>query len=294
VEDSHRTTSGRTLFVIDGINEYVEHIGADLVRVARALAAEARVLVTSRTAVPAADLTLRLGVLSENASEELLAAYGLRGQDAAIFAKAFGGHPLAIELAASAVREGLFRPKELLAHLHEFHAPGIVGPGGIRVDADGPVPALQLQITDINEQLLRSLDTDITLARTLSPRKFEELVADLLVRLGYKVELTPAFRDGGKDIYAATRDDLGSFLYLVECKKYALANPVGVEVVRSLYGTVQAEQATAGILVTTSVFTKGARDFQRRVQNHLSLRDYAELHRWIRRVLRAGGADSAI
>ena len=46
----------------------------------------------------------------------------------------------------------------------------------------------------------------------MSPRGFEELVAEMLSRLGYEVTLTPASRDGGKDIYAARRDHLGTFV----------------------------------------------------------------------------------
>jgi len=36
-----------------------------------------------------------------------------------------------------------------------------------------------------------------------------------LERHGYTVTLTPQTRDGGKDMYAARRDDVGSFLYVV-------------------------------------------------------------------------------
>ena len=46
----------------------------------------------------------------------------------------------------------------------------------------------------------------------LPPRKFEELVADLLVDLGYEVQLTPATHDGGKDILAQMATPIGKFL----------------------------------------------------------------------------------
>ena len=52
---------------------------------------------------------------------------------------------------------------------------------------------------------------------SLSPRRFEELIAEVCHRMGYKVELTPATRDGGRDIvatrYAETRSQV-----LIECK----------------------------------------------------------------------------
>jgi restriction system protein len=100
---------------------------------------------------------------------------------------------------------------------------------------------------------------------------------ELLDRLGYSVTLTPASKDGGKDIYAARKDHLGSFLYIVECKKYAPDNRIGVGIIRHLNGVVQAEQATAGILATTSFFTSGAREFQRRIAHQISLKDYVAI-----------------
>jgi restriction system protein len=95
------------------------------------------------------------------------------------------------------------------------------------------------------------------------------------------VHLTPAIKDGGKDIYVAEKSGLGSFLYIVECKRYSAHRPVGVGLVRQLHGTVQAEQATAGLLVTTSYFTKGAKEFQESVQFRMSLHDYVAIKHWL-------------
>ncbi len=76
------------------------------------------------------------------------------------------------------------------------------------------------------------------------------------MRLGYEVSVTPQSRDGGKDLYAAMKSSLGSFLYVVECKLFAPNRPVGVQIVRNLYGMVEAERATAGIVVSTSSFSE--------------------------------------
>jgi hypothetical protein len=100
---------------------------------------------------------------------------------------------------------------------------------------------------------------------TLDPRRFEELIAELLMRDGMEVELTEASKDGGRDLLAWADTPFGRHLYLVECKRYGVQNPVGVSIVRSLYGVLEAEQATAGLIVTTSSFTKGALEFQRMV-----------------------------
>ncbi|HEY8730571.1 MAG TPA: restriction endonuclease, partial [Candidatus Limnocylindria bacterium] len=92
----------------------------------------------------------------------------------------------------------------------------------------------------------------------------------------------------GKDLYAAKRDDLGSFLYVVEAKRYSPSESVGVRFVRSLYGVVQQERATAGLLITTSYFTQDARRFQETVEHQISLRDYAALVGWLSRLNNVG------
>lgn len=133
---------------------------------------------------------------------------------------------------------------------------------------------LQLDLTEINDELIKRLASRPELMRSLHPRKFEELIAELLRDRGYEVQLTPSSKDGGRDILAIKREDIGCALTLVECKRYAEGNRVGVDVVRGLYGVVSAENATKGLIATTSYFTSGAKAFRDRVQYRLSLADF--------------------
>ena len=95
----------------------------------------------------------------------------------------------------------------------------------------------------------------------ISPRQFEELIAELLKNLGYKCELTSLIKDGGKDIIAIQKDGVLSNNIYVECKHYRLDNPVGIDAIKKLHSTVIDDRVTKGIMVTTSRFTKGAQDF---------------------------------
>ena len=117
----------------------------------------------------------------------------------------------------------------------------------------------------------------------LSPRDFELLVADLLSDMGWRVEVTPITRDGGKDILAYLDTDIGSMLCLVEAKRFKCGRPVGVEVVRSLYGTFCDYGANSAMLVTTSSFTADAYGLSRRHKYQLALKDYVDLKAWISR-----------
>lgn len=120
--------------------------------------------------------------------------------------------------------------------------------------------------------------------RSLDNRQFEELIAELLIRRGFEITLTPPSRDGGRDILAISNTQFGTNLYLVECKRYKHGNPVGVKDVRALYGVVTDERATKGIIVTSSTFTKPAREFAGRNKYKLSLQDYDDLVRILRSI----------
>jgi HJR/Mrr/RecB family endonuclease len=135
----------------------------------------------------------------------------------------------------------------------------------------------------VDQSILDKIKRNANEIHSLTPRQFEEMVAELLEKMGYKVQLTPLTKDGGKDIIIASNKDIGRFMYYVECKKYAPDNPVKLGIVKQLYATVIADNVTAGILVTTSHFTKGAKDFAENQLHQLSLIDLLKLNDLLKR-----------
>ena len=109
----------------------------------------------------------------------------------------------------------------------------------------------------------------------MTSRQFEEFVAEMLEKKGYSVHITPATRDGGKDVIIA-KQDFFSYLFYVECKKYAPDHHVGIDIIQRLYGVISAEHATGGIIATTSSFTRDAKDYIRKhnLSRQISLQDY--------------------
>lgn len=120
--------------------------------------------------------------------------------------------------------------------------------------------------------------------RDLSSRQFEHLVCDLFQKEGHETTLTPATRDGGRDIIVRAETAVGKQLFYVECKHYSFDNPVNVTIARAFYGTVEQARATAGLIVTTSRFTEDAMLFCKPIEHRMSLRDYDQLAAWIQRV----------
>jgi len=118
----------------------------------------------------------------------------------------------------------------------------------------------------------------------LTPRQFEEYTAELFEKRGYKVKLTPETRDGGKDLLIIQGDMLGEFLIYTECKRYAPDNPIGVRIVRELFGTIIADRATAGIIVTSSYFSPDAIVFTEKIKHQMSLVDFVKLKKWIEQI----------
>lgn len=74
-----------------------------------------------------------------------------------------------------------------------------------------------------------------------------------------EVRVTQASRDGGVDAVIFDPDPIRGGKIIVQAKRYT--NVVDVSSVRDLYGTVQHEGASKGILVTTSQFGPDARKF---------------------------------
>lgn len=133
-------------------------------------------------------------------------------------------------------------------------------------------------------ELLIEVNKNPTILYNVTPRKFEELIAHIFSLHGFKVDLTKQTRDGGKDIIAI-RSDLGiRSKFIIECKRYTSTNPVGVELVRALYGVQAQEGANKSILATTSRFTPDAQKFAKTnntTEWSMDLKDFNDIRMWV-------------
>ncbi len=142
-------------------------------------------------------------------------------------------------------------------------------------------PIIKLDFSKISEELTAYILNNPSAMHNISPRKFEELVAYIMEKHGYEVTLTQQSRDGGIDIFALKNEGFGNILTIVDCKKYSETNPVGVAAVRGMYGTLQIESASHGIIATTSRFTRDASSLAHEYKYQLSLKDHADILHWI-------------
>lgn len=143
---------------------------------------------------------------------------------------------------------------------------------------DVDVSALGVQ--ELDDLALRDAALKPELLNDLPPRHFEELVANLLRKAGYRVELTKASRDGGYDIVATRQLPLipgGGEKILVQCKRYS--RPIGLSEIHQLIGVRVRSGATSAMLVTTSNFTRQAAEAA--AQGNIHLVDGAQVSKWL-------------
>jgi restriction system protein len=123
-------------------------------------------------------------------------------------------------------------------------------------------PILELNMVDPRfiqeEDVLSTLDQRPNLM-DLTPAEFETLITNLFQKMGLDTKLTQASRDGGVDCVAFDPRPIFGGKVVIQAKRYK--NTVGVSAVRDLFGTMQNEGASKGILVTTSGYGKAAFDF---------------------------------
>src|SRR5207249_1928388 len=129
-------------------------------------------------------------------------------------------------------------------------------PGLFEIPIDRLISRDRIIFSSDASHLLTILAQEPDLLREIPPRTFEEVVAELLSKHGFDVRLTPYSRDRGVDIVAARRiAPVGlAEKYLVECKRYARHQKVGIGVVHRLIGAASETEHTGLVIVTTSTF----------------------------------------
>lgn len=92
---------------------------------------------------------------------------------------------------------------------------------------------------------------------------FEHLVLDLLLKMGYgdptdkSAKVTSKSHDSGID-GVIPQDKLGLDKIYIQAKQYASNNPIDKPTLQAFSGALDEQNATKGVFITTSYFTKGA------------------------------------
>lgn len=127
------------------------------------------------------------------------------------------------------------------------------------------------------QQLRGELASEVALAlKSADPAKFERIVVELLVRMGYGGNLVDAGRaigrSGDEGIDGVIKEDhLGLDNIYVQAKKWE--GTVGRPEIQKFAGALQGQRARKGVFITTSEFSKDAREYVQRIEAKIVLID---------------------
>ena len=135
-----------------------------------------------------------------------------------------------------------------------------------------PDERIETAIKEIHQQVARELLDKISAA---PPTFFEQLVLELLHALGYgaseeDLERVGHAGDGGID-GVISLDRLGFERVYIQAKRWQ--GSVGRPEVQAFYGALAGRRARKGVFITTSSFTREARDFASQVADNIVLID---------------------
>ncbi|MBC7568648.1 MAG: restriction endonuclease [Spirosoma sp.] len=116
----------------------------------------------------------------------------------------------------------------------------------------------------------------------MSPLFFEELVVKLLVKMGYGGSIKDAGKAIGKSgdegIDGTIKEDkLGLDVIYIQAKRWAPGNVVGRPELHKFVGALAGQGAKKGVFITTSSFTREAREYVPRNETKIVLIDGDEL-----------------
>lgn len=142
-------------------------------------------------------------------------------------------------------------------------------------------PESSIIITDMDDCIKKYFKKYPEKLYEITPRKFEELIASIFKDLGFDIELTKATRDGGRDIIASLKNSVTNFLAYIECKRYSPDNKIGVGIIREVAGVHHLRKPSKSIIVSTSFFTKDAKEEAKIIENQLDLKNFNDIKDWL-------------
>lgn len=99
---------------------------------------------------------------------------------------------------------------------------------------------------------------DISTIKELEWKLFEDLCMEFLKIKNCNAQVTSTGADGGIDI--KVRDTFGNIIAIAQCKAWN-SKPIGVNLIRELFGIMAADKVRLGVYLTTSTYTSEAKDF---------------------------------
>lgn len=190
-------------------------------------------------------------------------------------------HLISVEAERSAFADLVLAHVDPAACLKHLNA--LVSPNPFDLEAVEPFIAFDLKRFRFVDDLdtIADLDSRRNLLK-LTPTEFEHLVKELFVAMGAEAWRTVPSKDGGVDAVATSKNLFFGGVCLIQAKRWT--GLVGLDAVHALTGVMTDHNATTGVLVTTSWFSRTSEQFAQR--NRITLINGAELKHLIKEHLK--------
>lgn len=156
--------------------------------------------------------------------------------------------------------------------------------GGLATSEDDqstqtPDEIIEIAYSELRDQLSSEIQSQL---ETVSWQFFERLVIDVLVAMGYggsRREAGRAFQKGSDEGIDGTikEDRLGLDIIYVQAKRWASKNNVGRPDIQQFAGALQGKRARKGVFITTTDFSKEAREYVQYTDSKIILINGQEL-----------------
>jgi len=143
----------------------------------------------------------------------------------------------------------------------------------LHIDSETPTEIIEQKIQEVNEALADELLRKI---KNSSPKFFEKLVIDLLLKMGYgdseKEMAEVVGKSGDEGIDGTIKEDkLGLDVIYIQAKRWE--GPVGRPEIQKFVGALAGKKAKKGVFFTTSTFTDEAKDYVSHIEQKVVLID---------------------
>jgi restriction system protein len=198
------------------------------------------------------------------------------------------GHFVITDRGRQLLAEGLsridMRVLDRFPEFREFRSGARTGGNGAdaettqATETDTPEERLEQAFQSIRAELAKEL---LDRVKAASPAFFEQLVVELLLKMGYG----RSRQDAGRAIGASgdegidgliSEDRLGLDTIYIQAKKWQ-ENPVGRPEIQKFVGALHGKRARKGVFITTATFTSEAVDYVSRIDPRVVLIDGKQL-----------------
>lgn len=154
---------------------------------------------------------------------------------------------------------------------------GIIEAGVETTNTHTPEELLEDGYQKIRQELAQEL---LNRVKVCSPRFFERLVVELLVKMGYGGSIKDAGqvigRSSDEGIDGTIKEDrLGLDVIYIQAKRWE--GTIGRPQLQQFVGALHGQQAKKGVFITTSSFTKEAGEFAKKINDNVILIDGQQL-----------------